>query len=167
MESLVSPTPFLAVLVSAAAIVPIVLCGRRANLREGSTFVAAGVKWLLVLSMVPLVLEGKVIEWTLADIAPGVAIEFRVDALGMVFGVVASSLWIATSAFSIGYMRGLKEHSQTRYYAFFALALSSTIRRWSAVRNGSHSAPLSRSVSIGFAAGGFNLIAVGNAAPPR
>jgi len=32
-----------------------------------------------------------------------------------------------TSAYSIGYMRGLKEHSQTRYFCFFALALSATI----------------------------------------
>jgi multicomponent Na+:H+ antiporter subunit D len=40
---------------------------------------------------------------------------------------VSSSLWIITSAYSIGYMRGLHEHSQTRYFCFFALALSATI----------------------------------------
>jgi multicomponent Na+:H+ antiporter subunit D len=58
---------------------------------------------------------------------PGVSIKFRVDALGMLFALVSSSLWIVTSAYSIGYMRGLKEHSQTRYFCFFALALSATI----------------------------------------
>ena len=45
----------------------------------------------------------------------------------MLFACVASSLWIVTSAYSMGYMRGLKEHSQTRYFVFFALALSATI----------------------------------------
>ena len=45
----------------------------------------------------------------------------------MLFALVASFLWIVTSAYSIGYMRGLKEHSQTRYFCFFALALSATI----------------------------------------
>ncbi len=45
----------------------------------------------------------------------------------MLFALVASSLWILTSLYSIGYMRGLKEHAQTRYYVFFALALAATI----------------------------------------
>ena len=45
----------------------------------------------------------------------------------MLFALVSSSLWIVTSIYSIGYMRGLNEHSQTRYFVFFALALSATI----------------------------------------
>ena len=77
--------------------------------------------------MLPLVLGGRDLVFTVAEVLPGVAIEFRVDALGMLFALVASSLWIVTSAYSIGYMRGLKEHSQTRYFCFFALALSATI----------------------------------------
>jgi multicomponent Na+:H+ antiporter subunit D len=61
--------------------------------------------------------------------APNVraAIQFRVDAFGMLFALVSSSLWIVTTAYSIGYMRGLKEHSQTRYFVFFAVALSATV----------------------------------------
>ncbi len=47
--------------------------------------------------------------------------------MGMLFAVVSSSLWIVTSAYSIGYMRGLNEHSQTRYFCYFAFALSATI----------------------------------------
>ena len=39
----------------------------------------------------------------------------------------ASLLWILTSFYSIGYMRSLKEHAQTRYFACFALALSATV----------------------------------------
>jgi multicomponent Na+:H+ antiporter subunit D len=58
---------------------------------------------------------------------PGLAIQFRVDPMGMLFALVSSSLWIVTSAYSIGYMRGLSEHSQTRYFSFFAVALSATI----------------------------------------
>jgi multicomponent Na+:H+ antiporter subunit D len=62
-----------------------------------------------------------------AEVIPGVAFRLRVDALGMLFAIVSSSLWIITSAYSIGYMRGLDEHSQTRYFCFFAIALSATI----------------------------------------
>ncbi|MFH2001081.1 MAG: monovalent cation/H+ antiporter subunit D family protein [Planctomycetota bacterium] len=127
MEEITSIRPLLAVLVSAAAVVLIVLSGRKPNLREGWTVLAGIVKLGLVVSMLPMILDGKTIQYTLIEIAPGMPIQFRVDALGMLFALVASSLWIATSFYSIGYMRGLKEHGQTRYFSFFAIALSSTI----------------------------------------
>ncbi len=36
-------------------------------------------------------------------------------------------MWVLTSFYSIGYMRSLEEHAQTRYYCCFALALTATI----------------------------------------
>jgi multicomponent Na+:H+ antiporter subunit D len=95
--------------------------------REAWTFTAAGFKLLIVLSMLPTVLKGTEIVYTVVEFLPGAAIQFRVDAFGMLFALVSSSLWIVTSAYSIGYMRGLNEHSQTRYFCFFAFALSATI----------------------------------------
>jgi multicomponent Na+:H+ antiporter subunit D len=50
-----------------------------------------------------------------------------VDAFGLVFGLLASGLWVLTSIYSIGYMRSLQEHAQTRYFFCFALALSATM----------------------------------------
>lgn len=126
-ETITSIKPLLAIAVSAAAVVPIVLSRHRPNLREAWTFAAALAKLLIVASMVPVILDGKVVEYTLAEVLPGLGIQLKVDALGLLFALVASSLWIATSAFSIGYMRALKEHSQTRYFSFFAIALSATI----------------------------------------
>jgi multicomponent Na+:H+ antiporter subunit D len=108
-------------------IVPILISTRTPNVREAWTFVAAIGKFLIILSMVPAVLKGTELVYTVAEVLPGIGIQFRVDALGMLFALVASSLWIITSAYSIGYMRGLNEHSQTRYFCFFALALSATI----------------------------------------
>jgi len=77
--------------------------------------------------MLPIVLGGTTIVYTVAHILPGVPLQFKVDQFGLLFALVSSSLWIITSAYSIGYMRGLNEHSQTRYFSFFALALSATI----------------------------------------
>jgi len=127
METMVSIKPLLAVLVSLAAVAPIAFSGSRPNRREGWTFGAGIIKLALILSMLPTVLAGGEIRYTVAELLPGLAIAFRVDGLGMLFALVASSLWLVTSAYSIGYMRGLKEHSQTRYFAFFAVALSATI----------------------------------------
>lgn len=126
MESVSSIRPLLAVLVS-LFVVPLLITSRRANIREAWTFAAAITKFLIVLSMLPAVLEGSRLEFTVAQVLPGVAIQFRVDPLGLLFALVASCLWIVTSAYSVGYMRGLREHSQTRYFCFFALALSATM----------------------------------------
>ena len=126
METITSIKPFLAVLIS-LAVTPVLVSSRAPNVREAWTFVAAAAKFLIVLSMLPTILQGTEIVYTVAEFLPGAAIKFRVDALGMLFALVSSFLWIITSAYSIGYMRGLKEHSQTRYFCFFALALSATI----------------------------------------
>jgi len=126
METVTSIKPLLAVLVS-LAVTPILVSSRSPNVREAWTFVAAAAKFAIVISMLPVILTGTEIVYTVAEFLPGAAIRFRVDALGMLFAIVSSSLWIVTSAYSIGYMRGLNEHSQTRYFCFFALALSATI----------------------------------------
>ena len=127
METITSIKPLLAVIVSLVAVIPIVLSNTRPNIREGWTFAAGIIKFLIVASMVPVILGGTTINYTLLEVLPGIAIRFRVDSLGLLFALVASTLWIVTSIYSIGYMRGLKEHSQTRYFSFFALALSGTI----------------------------------------
>jgi multicomponent Na+:H+ antiporter subunit D len=126
MGTILSIKPLLAVLVP-LLVIPILVSSRTPNVREAWTFVAAFSKLAIVISMVPAVLEGKELVYTVAQVIPGAPIAFRVDPLGMLFALVASSLWIVTSAYSIGYMRGLKEHSQTRYFSFFAVALSSTM----------------------------------------
>ena len=58
---------------------------------------------------------------------PGLPLAFEVEPLGMLFGLVASGLWIVNSIYSIGYMRGNDEKNQTRFYVCFALALASTM----------------------------------------
>ncbi|NVM57836.1 MAG: monovalent cation/H+ antiporter subunit D family protein [Desulfobacterales bacterium] len=126
METITSIKPLLAVLVS-LLVTPMLVLSRAPNVREAWTFVAAVAKFLIVLSMLPTILKGTEIVYTVAEFLPGAAIKFRVDAFGMLFALVSSSLWIITSAYSIGYMRGLKEHSQTRYFCYFAFALSATI----------------------------------------
>ena len=126
METMISIKPFIAVLVS-ILVVPILISSRNPNVRESWTFAAAVAKFLIIASMAPLIMGGNQIEYTLAEVLPGLSIQFKVDAFGMLFALVASFLWIVTSAYSIGYMRGLDEHSQTRYFSFFALSLSATI----------------------------------------
>jgi NADH-quinone oxidoreductase subunit L/multicomponent Na+:H+ antiporter subunit D len=118
--------PLAAVLVSALAIVPIVLSHRRPNLREFWSVSAALLKFGIVASMLPGVLDGKTYEFAISFL-PGIPFVLRADALGMLFATLASLLWIFTSFYATGYMRGLGEHDQTRFFAAFAGSLSAAL----------------------------------------
>lgn len=128
METIISIRPLLAILVSVAGTFFILLTGeKRPNLREFWSVAAGVVKFIIVASMVPAIIGGKTIEYTLFHLLPGIDIKFKADAFGVLFALGASFLWIFTTFYSIGYMRAHKEHSQTRYFSYFALALSTTM----------------------------------------
>jgi len=127
MDAVVSIKPVLAMLVSAIAAVLIMSSRRNPNQREFWSISAGAVKFLIVISMAPHVLDGGTLNYTLFTLLPGVSLSFKVDALGLLFATTASFLWILTTFYSIGYMRTLNEHAQTRYYTCFALALSAAI----------------------------------------
>lgn len=101
--------------------------GRRPNLRDSLMVLTAVTLFLCVLSLLPQVAAGARPSLELFALIPGFTIGFRVEPLGMVFALVASSLWVLTSLYAIGYMRGAKEQHQTRFYAFFAIALFSAL----------------------------------------
>lgn len=122
-----SPVPFLAVLVSLAAVPLIYASTNKPNLREFWTLAAAFIKFPLVLSLLPDAFAGRVAEFTILEISPGIALQLKADSAGLFFAVVASGLWILTSFYSIGYVRGAGEKKQTRYFASFAVCLSATI----------------------------------------
>ena len=127
METVDSLRPLLAILVSLGAVFLILMFGKRPNIREFWTIAAGVIKFSIVLSMVPLVLGGETLQTEILTLAEGVSLKLRVDPFGLFFALIASGLWIITSFYSIGYMRVLNEHAQTRYYASFALCVSATI----------------------------------------
>jgi multicomponent Na+:H+ antiporter subunit D len=101
--------------------------GKRPNIRETCSVVAAATLFALTASMIPAVLAGQRLHFTLFQLLPGLSVALRADALSMVFAVSASFLWVVTVFYSAGYMRGLEEHAQTRFNACFALALFGAI----------------------------------------
>lgn len=127
MEVLESLKPVHAICVSLLAALLIAISGKKPNVREAWTVIAALIKFGIVVSMLPAVLEGKVIEYSLLHVMPGLEIAFRVDAIAMFFALTASTLWIITAFYCIGYMRYLNEKSQTRFYVCFAVSLSSAL----------------------------------------
>jgi multicomponent Na+:H+ antiporter subunit D len=119
--------PFYAVMVSLIAALLIMLSSRYSNLREFWTLAASVAKFSFVLMLLPGVLADRVAEFTFWDISPGISLTLKADCFGVFFALVSSGLWMLTSIYSIGYVRGLNEHKQTRYFASFAICLSATI----------------------------------------
>ncbi len=94
------------------------------NIRETCTLVSAITGFTAIISMAPAVLEQQYPQTPVFTIAKGLEFGFRADAFGLIFALTASFLWILVSVYAIGYMRTLNEHTQTRFYCYFALAIA-------------------------------------------
>ena len=97
------------------------------NMRETITLITAISLFLVNAQYLPDIIDGERPEFALMTIIPNVELLFSIEPLGLIFALVASSLWIINSIYSIGYMRANKEKNQTRFYVCFAIALSSTM----------------------------------------
>ncbi|HLT40796.1 MAG TPA: proton-conducting transporter membrane subunit [Enhygromyxa sp.] len=123
-------SPVLAIAVPLIGAFLIALAGKWPNLREATTIVTAlALLWVVgnlhnFLEANPSTPGGAE---TLVEVVPGVPLAFHIEPLGMIYAVIASSLWVLNSIYSIGYMRGNNEKHQTRFYVCFALSLASVM----------------------------------------
>lgn len=97
--------------------------GRFPNLREAISTVATLLTFGVVLTLYPAVRAGERPELPVLEVMEGLELSFTLEPLGMLYALVASGLWIVTSLYAIGYMRGHHEKHQTRFFACFALAI--------------------------------------------
>jgi len=99
------------------------------NARETSSFIVGIATFLLAVYNVPAVFKGQSVTVALALMSshPQLQLSLWADGLGLLFAGLASFLWIITTVYSAGYMRGLKEHALTRYFACFSLVIGATM----------------------------------------
>ncbi len=114
--------PAFALLVPFIGSLLILITGRYPDLRDTISVITAVISFLVILNISGSSLNS---ESVLFNIAPGIDFAFKADPLGLVFALTSSSLWILVSIYSIGYMRTLKEHAQTRFFFCFAMSLFS------------------------------------------
>lgn len=85
---------------------------------------------VVVLSLLPPVLRGAVIEYTapsIVGLSPGLAVHFRVDPLGEFFSVVTTLMWVLISFYTIGYVQQGMMRNQTRFFFAFTMAIAAGI----------------------------------------
>jgi len=107
----------------------IVALRKQPNARESASLIVSIGTFLCAVFNLPQVFNGQTVAVTLAVMSshPDLQLTLWADGLGLMFASLASFLWIITTVYSTGYMRGLKEHSQTRYFACFALVIGATM----------------------------------------
>jgi multicomponent Na+:H+ antiporter subunit D len=103
------------------------ITGRSPNLREAVSVVFGIALLATNIAIYQQWQSGAVLHYHWIDILPGLGLSFKVEALGILFALVASALWPVTVVYAIGYMRGHEEQNQTRFYAFFAIAISAVM----------------------------------------
>ncbi len=120
-------------LVNLAIVVPVIgallliAAGNYPNLRESVTLATAALLFTIVLVITDNTFNAVAMETTWVALFPGLSLTFVVEPLGVLFALVASFLWIITTLYAIGYMRGHKEDNQTRFFFCFAIAISSVM----------------------------------------
>ena len=103
------------------------LARRWPNLREAITLCSSVALACVAWPFAFAVEAGIAPSVVLAEPLPGITLSLGIEPLGAVFVLVASTLWVLSSIYSIGYMRGNNESHQTRFYVCFAIAISSTM----------------------------------------
>ncbi len=110
-----------------AGVVLMVLARRRPDVREAMAFGAAAMLFFVVVSLAPAILAGERPSITLFEMLPGLPVVLTVEPLGWLFAAVASTLWVVSTPYSIGYLRGNGEANQTRFYVCFAGSIGAAI----------------------------------------
>ena len=118
----------IALLVPLVGALGVMVKGNEENVREAISSASSIILFgIMLFFIIPEIIAGRTLECHLFTILPGVTITLRADAMSMIFAIVASSLWTIAVFYSMGYMRGLNEHAQTRFNACFALAIFGAI----------------------------------------
>ena len=98
---------------------------RHENLRETASVLAGFATAAAVISLWPH--ADSTLHFELWQWQPGLSLAFTMEPLGLLFATVAACLWPLTTIYAIGYMRGAGEKNQTRFFFFFALAISAAL----------------------------------------
>ncbi|MDZ7791149.1 MAG: proton-conducting transporter membrane subunit [Xanthomonadales bacterium] len=116
-------SPLTVILIPFAGAIAIALAAGRPRLRDALGWVAAIAFFVGVIQQISPVLDGAGRQQVLWTILPGLDLALRVEPLGLIFALVASSLWLVATLYAQSYMKALNYPHLGRFFACYALAL--------------------------------------------
>ncbi len=115
--------PFNVVMIPLIGALLIALAGRRDRLRDAIGWITAIGFFFGVIAQIGPVLDGAGREQRLWEMLPGLEIAFKIEPLGLIFALVASSLWLVATLYAQCYMKVLNYNHLGRFFACYAIAL--------------------------------------------
>lgn len=97
------------------------------RLAIGGAFLQALVMIYIVMGVVSGNTDVQTGPWVLAEPIAGIPMAFHFETLSLLFALVASILWFATTLYAAGYMRAHGETRLPRFYCFLGVAISATL----------------------------------------
>lgn len=114
--------PLVIPLIVAAAVA---LLRDRPQARDLAAILGGVAETVAVAAMLPGILDGDRATFVIAAFLPEAPIVIRADPLGVLLLLTASPLWLLTTVYSMGYMRG-SDVSLTRFHMLVALTIFTT-----------------------------------------
>ena len=116
-------SPLSVVLIPFFGALGIALSHRYPRLRDGLGWAAAIAFFIGVVQQVRPVLDGAGREQVIWHLLPGLEIAFRIEPLGLLFALVAATLWLVATLYAQSYMKALSYPHLARFFACYAIAL--------------------------------------------
>ncbi len=116
-------SPMTVILIPFVGALAIALAHRHPRLRDGFGWAAAIAFFIGVIQQVGPTLRGEGREQVLWEILPGLDIAFRIEPLGLLFALVASTLWLVATLYAQSYMKALNYPHLARFFSCYAIAL--------------------------------------------
>jgi multicomponent Na+:H+ antiporter subunit D len=122
-----SLAPLLALLAPVLGAAGTAILRDRPPARELSAVVAGLVQLVVIATMVPTVLDGGTLSFTISTFLPEAEIGLRVDALGVLLAGTSALLWILTTVYSMGYLGTGPDRALARFHIYFSLTIAATM----------------------------------------
>jgi multicomponent Na+:H+ antiporter subunit D len=124
--NLLSLLPVILIALSAVAAVAIfVLPEGAVRSRSAINLIAAAAKVIIIIGLVPLILEDDIAPEFRAPFLPGIDLVLSIDPLSLLFAALSAVLWLLTTVYAIGYLKGTPNLS--RFFGFFSLCVTATV----------------------------------------
>jgi len=113
--------PLIAILLPTISLVGLLVIPRHRQGLKRIVHVAGSLAtFIIVLSLLPGILDGKVYGMELIPVVESLSIHLTVDALGYYYGLALAFLGLLATIYSLGYIK----HNDDRYFGFLALCNS-------------------------------------------
>jgi len=115
--------PLTVILIPFAGALAIALAHRSQRLVDVLGWTAAIAFFIGVVQQVQPTLAGDGQSMRLWEIMPGLEIAFEVEPLGLLFALIAASLWLVATLYAQSYMKALDYPHLARFFACYSMAL--------------------------------------------